>query len=144
MGLFGKKKNEDKPELPPLQFPDLPSEVPSFESGKSMQPVEAQEIKSAVSPQFSANPFAAQPSPSPMQSPGMGSEQPLFVKIEKYRDVVKTLKQLRNHLNQADDILAKLNRLKAQEDRELSAWSSDLEKIRNRLLDVDQKLFENG
>jgi len=139
MGLFGKKKEENA-ELPPLQFPELPKSVPNFESGQAMQPTEAQEIKSAVSPQ----PGVVQsPGFAPIMPPvGMGAEQPLFVKIDKYRDVVETLNKLKVRLKDADQILAKLNRLKEEEDRELIAWRGDLEKIRGQLLNIDKKLFE--
>ena len=134
MGLFSKKK-EEKKDLPPLKFPELPKSVPSFESGKSMQATEAEEIKSAVSP-----------GPSSMSSPGLpatpGIEQPLFVKIDKYRDVIDSLGKLKERLHDADEILQNLNSLKEKESKELAAWHSDLEKIRNQLLDIDHKLFE--
>ena len=144
MGLFGNKK-EDRAELPPLQFPELPKSVPSFESGKGMQAGEAKQIKSAVSSQpMSMQESMKLPDKGPQMPAPMGTEQPLFVKIEKYRDVVQTLQKLKSNLNDADEILSKLNRIKAEEDRELSAWSKDLERIRNQLLDIDHKLFENA
>lgn len=139
MGLFGKKK-EDKNDLPPLKFPELPKSVPSFEQGKSMQATEAKEIKAAVSPSVPSMP----PMPSShSQLPSTPSmEKPLFVKIEKYKDVVETLNKLKAKLHDADDVLSRLNTLKDKESRELSAWHSDLERIRNQLLDIDRKLFE--
>lgn len=138
MGLFGNKK-EDKNDLPPLKFPELPKSVPSFEQGKSMQATEAKEIKAAVS--------TSVPSPMPTSSysqlPNTPSlEKPLFVKIEKYKDVVETLNKLKTKLHDADEVLSRLNTLKDKESRELSAWHSDLERIRNQLLDIDRKLFE--
>ena len=128
MALFGRKKEE----APTLQFPELPKSVPSFEPFGD----EVDTIKSAVSP-----------SPSLSMRPTLPSslgdtEKPLFVKIEKYRDVVETLKKLKGRLNEADTILSKLNRLKEEEDKELAMWQSDLEKIRNQLLDIDRKLFD--
>ena len=133
MGLFGFKKKEENSELPPLQFPELPKSVPSFEPQGSFGG-DAQQIKSAVSLQL----------PSMGSSPDMmmSNEKPLFVKVEKYRDVVETLKKLKARLNDADTILSKLGQLREEEDRELSAWQGDLEKIRSQLLDIDRKLFE--
>jgi len=132
MGLFGKKK-EDKNDLPPLNFPELPKTVPSFEQEKSMKVSDAEEIKDAVS------------SSDVPQMPSVSSsmtEKPLFVKIEKYKDLVNTLGKLKARLNDADHILQNLNDLKEKENRELAAWHSDLEKVRNQLLDIDRKLFE--
>lgn len=132
MGLFGKKK-EESPELPPLQFPELPKSVPSFEPQGGFGG-EAERIKSAVS----------MPMPSQASFPESfgGAEKPLFVKIEKYRDVVETLKKLKARLNDADVVLSKLGQLHEEEAREIAAWQGDLERIRTQLLDIDRKLFE--
>jgi len=132
MGLFGFKKKEESADLPPLQFPELPKSVPSFEPQGNFGG-DAERIKSAVS----------MPSLSPsMESLAAGAEKPLFVKVERYRDVVETLKKLKARLNDADTVLGKLGQLREEEDRELAAWQSDLEKIRSQLLDIDKKLFE--
>ena len=132
MGMFGKKKEESS-ELPPLQFPELPKSVPSFEPQGSFGG-EAERIKSAMS--------MPMPTMQPMSETFGGGEKPLFVKIERYRDVVETLKKLKTRLNDADAILSKLGQLRQEEDRELAAWQSDLERIRTQLLEIDKKLFE--
>lgn len=132
MGLFGFKKKEESADLPPLQFPELPKSVPSFEPQGNFGG-DAERIKSVVS----------MPTLSPsMDSLAAGAEKPLFVKVERYRDVVETLKKLKARLNDADVVLGKLGQLREEEDRELAAWQSDLEKIRSQLLDIDRKLFE--
>ncbi len=132
MGLFGSKKKEEAQGLPPLQFPELPKTVPKFQEQAPVNVGEAQVIKGAVSPQ---------PRPVLPETVG-GTEKPLFVRIEKYRDVVETLKKLKARLSDADSILEKLNHLKMEEEKELAAWHGDLEKIRGQLLDIDKKLFE--
>lgn len=133
MGLFGFKKKEESSDLPPLQFPELPKSVPSFEAQGSFGG-DAERIKSAVSLPL--------PSLGSSSIDSLGEEKPLFVKVEKYRDVVETLKKLKARLNDADAVLSKLGQLRQEEDRELTAWQSDLERIRGQLLDIDRKLFE--
>ncbi|MBI5797783.1 hypothetical protein HZA98_02680 [Candidatus Woesearchaeota archaeon] len=129
MGLFGSKR-EGSSDLPPLQFPELPKSVPSFEADDSFMGGDAGQIRSAVS------------MPSMNQQVSLGTEKPLFVKVEKYRDAVETLRKLKERLSDADVILGKLSHLREEEDRELAAWQSDLERIRTQLLDIDRKLFE--
>lgn len=133
MGLFGFKKKEENSDLPPLQFPELPKSVPSFEPQGSFGG-DAEKIKNAV--------FMPLPSLGSSSIDSLGGEKPLFVKVEKYRDVVETLKKLKARLNDADSVLSKLGQLREEEDRELAAWQSDLERIRGQLLDIDRKLFE--
>jgi len=131
MGLFSSTKKDDK--LPPLEFPELPKSVPSFDLDRMQQmPFGAAEIKQAVS--RPVEPF--------MPETNVTSEQPLFIKIDKYKDVVENLKKLRAKLGEAEDSLNRLNKLKEDEDRELSSWRNDLENVRNQLLNVDKNLFE--
>jgi len=131
VAVFFEKKKEKNSELPPLQFPELPKSVPSFEPQSGFGSNDVEQIKNAIS------------MPSQRAMPEyFGDEKPLFVKIEKYRDVVETLKKLKTRLNEADNILDKLSNLRAEEDRELAMWQSDLEKIRGQLIEIDRNLFE--
>ena len=136
MGLFGSKKKEDK--LPPLEFPELPKSIPTFDSDRSM--TDAGEIKPVVS-------APAMPSPRPMPQRTVmpttpSSEQPLFIKVDKYKGVMDNLKNLKAKLAEADGSLAKLTKLREEEGRELSAWHNDLEKVKGHLMEIDKKLFE--
>jgi len=133
MGLFSSKKNEGK--LPPLEFPELPKSIPTFEGQKQEMPTEAAEVKQAVS----QAPTMDAPQ---MPTTSAGPEQPLFVKIEKYRNVMDNLGKLKKRLSEAEGVLAKMHKLKEEEDRELEIWHADLEKIRTQLLNIDKNLFE--
>ena len=135
MGLFGSKKKEDK--LPPLEFPELPKSIPTFDSNKDMP--ETNMPKPAVS-------APAMPSAMPRSRPAMpttpSNEQPLFIKVEKYQSVMDNLKKLKAKLAEADSSLAKLTKLRDEEGRELGAWHNDLEKVKGQLMEIDKKLFE--
>lgn len=130
MGLFSKKKEaEVKTELPPLKFPELP---PENEPSAS----ETEAIKQAVAP-------VSMPAPRE-EAPRLEDkeEKPLFVKVEKYREVMVTLNELKNKLKDAGDLLVELNRIKEQEERELTAWQDDLNAIKEKLINIDRTLFE--
>lgn len=131
MGLFSSKKKEQmtQPELPPLKFPELPSEeMPMYEQPQMNS--EAQAIKKAMSPM-------PERGYSPVQE-----DKPLFIKVEKYKEVMETLSGLKNKLNEAGDILRELSRIKSEEDQELSAWQQDLENVKEKLLAVEKGLSE--
>lgn len=106
--------SKKKSELPPLE----PSSLPSYE------PLEEEAaIKGAL-----------QEEPE--------DQSPLFVKVDNYKHVLETLKKLRAKLSDAENVLAKLDSLKTEEDKELEAWKSGLDAIKNQLLAIDKKLFE--
>ncbi|MBU2638479.1 MAG: hypothetical protein KJ955_05885 [Nanoarchaeota archaeon] len=134
MGLFSKKKKEVevKTELPPLKFPELPPEE------NEPTAIETEAIKQAVAPM-------SMPPPVTEAAPNYADdkeEKPLFVKVEKYREVMVTLNELKNKLKDAGDLLVELNKIKEQEERELSAWQDDLNAIKEKLVNIDRTLFE--
>ncbi|MDI6736892.1 MAG: hypothetical protein QME12_00045 [Nanoarchaeota archaeon] len=133
MGLFSKKKEpEVKTELPPLKFPELPPEEHEPTSA------ETEALKQAVSP-VSMPPVSM---PREASRSEQSEEKPLFVKVEKYREVMVTLNELKNKLKDAGDLLVELNKIKEQEERELSAWQDDLNAIKEKLINIDRTLFE--
>lgn len=141
MGLFGPKKKEPKrEELPPLNFPELPKKgFPSFEEVEqaAIPRQEARQIRQAIAPP--PQEMVVEKHPASFQ-PG---EKPLFVKIEKYREVMGTVNELKKRLAEASSILTELNKIKEQEERELAAWHDDLELIKERLMSIDKTLFES-
>lgn len=135
MGLFKKSKEpEVKTELPPLRFPELP---PERVEQQEISPSEEKIIKEAVTPAW---PVAQE---RPLVLPEQHEEEsPIFVKIEKYREVTTTLNELKNKLRNATDILAELNKIKEDEEKELTSWHEDLESIKEKLMSIDKALFE--
>ena len=53
-------------------------------------------------------------------------------KIDKVKDMI----------GDAEDLLENIHKLRADEDRELESWHRSLDKLKDRLLNVDRKLFE--
>ncbi|MFH1638557.1 MAG: hypothetical protein ABIB71_09085 [Candidatus Woesearchaeota archaeon] len=143
MGLFSpKRKGNQREELPPLNFPELPQrDFPDFEEGAIPQQEVAQ-IKQAITPppqEMASHPMEEYHEQAVYQS----EEKPLFVKIEKYREVMSTVNELKKRLNEASAILTELNKIKEEEERELNSWHDDLELIKERLMSIDKTLFES-
>jgi len=137
MSLFGKKQEaEVKDELPPLKFPELPSDK---QANTEISQNEQMAIKQAVAPAQQVElPQRTEAPAIPIQE----EEKPLFVKIDKYREVISTMNQIKSKLKDADEILAELNKIKRQEDSEIETWHSDIETIKSKLMAIDKALFE--
>ena len=148
MGLFSSKKKEkgqQRSDLPPLRFPELPSEdMPNYPSLQQGMPVaDMDSIRGAVGPKLP--PLQQQFIPQePVMQIHEDMERPLFVRIEKYRDVMETLNELKERLKDAGDVLKELQRIKEEEENELASWHSDLETIKEKLMAIDKTLFESG
>lgn len=120
MGLFSKKKPEVR------NLPLLPEEQEEFPSYEAQFPKVEEEFK------------------IPIEKPRslISESKPIYVKIERYKSAIKTLEEIRARLMEAEKIINNLQKLKNEEDREFENWRSDIEQIKEKLLSVDEELFE--
>lgn len=162
MGLFSKKKVEEKQELPPLKFPEFSKfkEEPHFES---VNPSDQGIIKRTIVPPPNLMiPIRkpVQPKSEDMMMP-MPEERPrqierprpsefsppkrdrtLFVKIDKYKDVMAKMDTIREKIAESEKVLQRLQQIRGQEDHELKMWQEDLNRVKDTLVAVDRALFE--
>lgn len=141
MALFGKKNRDEDLELP--KFPDLPEE-PSF---PSYEP-EFANLEDETPDEFGI----------PERRPSFGADRertprfeapekrvvdkPVFVKIEQYREALDNIEDIKTKIKEAEELLASLDHLKTQEDHELQNWHNAINRIKEKLISVDRKLFE--
>ena len=69
-------------------------------------------------------------------------EVPVFVKIDAYKDVLDVMGLVKGKLQEARNILNKLNDLKRQEDANLDAWRTALDGVEKRIERIDEALFQ--
>ncbi len=70
----------------------------------------------------------------------MEGKAPIFVKISEYDEVLSTLESVKKQITAARDILARLDQLKVDEDRELAAWHDSLDDITHRVEQIDKSM----
>lgn len=68
-------------------------------------------------------------------------QAPLFIKIEQYKELTKTLQAVDAKLREADALLEELAALKTEEDRQLAAWSASLADVKARSGELHNALF---
>ena len=170
MGLFSKKKKEDmknpafqpyenNAELPPLPEYHETMMMPSSQQKKPVfEPLHKKETYSGMKeeyfpsfemPQDDVVPLRKkkieQFKPIVVERPAkvsLSKEKPMFIKLEKYKEVTQMVALIKEKLREIESILMELNRIKKEEDRELDSWHHDLERIKEQLLEIDKKLFE--
>ena len=77
-----------------------------------------------------------------MPKPLEVQEKPVFVKIERYREAMAEIDVLKQKLKETEYILDKLEDIRTQEQVELSNCHSNVNKIKEKLIEIDKKLFE--
>lgn len=70
----------------------------------------------------------------------MEGHAPVYVKITDYEEVLAILENIKRKADEARSLLQKLNDLKADEDRELLAWTEGLDDITTRVEQIDRYL----
>jgi len=72
----------------------------------------------------------------------MTDGMPVFVKIDEYKNVLDVMNMIRNKIEDAKEVLAKINELKNEEDAELELWHTGLDEIERKIVFIDKTLFE--
>ncbi|MBT7706237.1 hypothetical protein HN747_02205 [archaeon] len=137
---------------------NLGLDVPNFNPGESKE--KAPEVSSVPSYQHEFGtikkevnkPIIAQPRQQPQvnipeRKPienvnRVSGDKPVFVKIDNYQDAMDNIDKVKDMIGDAEDLLENIHKLRADEDRELENWHRSLDKLKDRLLNVDRKLFE--
>jgi len=161
MGLFKKKRKEER--LPPLpEFPRLPSErfksmpepdLPFYNEQlsekefKKVRPTEDFSFEDKFPPSgmmekedYNFEDFSPEPRREEFRIER--ENKPLFVKMSKYKESIRTISLIKEKLSDAERVFHNLKKLKDQEDRELEEWQNKLNEIRQKLIKVDKDLFE--
>ncbi len=172
MGLFSKKKEAAKQELP--KFPEFPKFNPN--NPAAYQPEFATTIK-----ELPKEPVDAVPAPPvlthdeadmniPLRKPlppklldipprmmksrslplveqpepaqNYTVEKPLFIKVDDYREAMGNIEALKRTLQETEQLLEKLSSIRLAEEEELKKAHSNLDAIKEQLLFIDKRLFE--
>jgi len=76
------------------------------------------------------------------ERPPVAEEKPVFVKLEQYRDALANIEVLKQKIKETEYLLEKIEEVRAQEQVELSTCHDNLNKLKEKLLAIDKKLFE--
>ncbi len=149
MGLFSNKR--ERPEMPKLDTYNFDApKVPNLERLQFPEPkfpetgiplkrmVLSDELglikKSVVIPQSPQN-------IAPSSDDRYVSKKGLFIRIEKYKEALEGIEQIKIRINEVEHALMGLEKMRRQEDLEIEKWRRDLNSIKQKLLGIDNALF---
>jgi hypothetical protein len=67
---------------------------------------------------------------------------PIYVKVDKYKELLEVLKGINTKLSTVDKTIEKINALKSEEDSQLQSWNENLADIKARLEKINQAFYE--
>ena len=66
---------------------------------------------------------------------------PVFVKIDEYKEVLDIVDVVRMKVEKAKKAVDKLHQIKADEDKELAKWETQLKEVSEKVEDMKKTLF---
>lgn len=68
-------------------------------------------------------------------------QPPVYVKIDKYKELATLLDTIDKKITDSDAMLAQLKKLKAEEDAQMVSWESTLKDVETRSAELHHTLF---
>jgi hypothetical protein len=70
----------------------------------------------------------------------MNESNPVFVKIDKYKDILNIVEVVNKKVTGVKQLLAELEELKDKETEELNSWKNNLDQITHKLETMQEEL----
>ena len=67
---------------------------------------------------------------------------PVFVKVDQYKEILDVLEMLKTKMSEVHETLAGINKLREEEDAEISMWNGTIRDIEKKIDNIDKMLFE--
>ncbi|MBS3174505.1 hypothetical protein J4440_01360 [Candidatus Woesearchaeota archaeon] len=160
MGIFKKKRQIQPMEQPVMPvFPDIPeNDMNSDDNEFSTYEPTIADIKNQVSgdenfaiperkrpilrPSINKNDFKFEENSPSEQSFSFDEEKPIFVRMDNYKEALKHLKNLKEKIEDAQNVLAELDSIREEEEIKIEEWRKELQNIKEKMLSIDKHLFE--
>ena len=68
--------------------------------------------------------------------------KPIYMGVENFKEIKRSSGIIRNDLRNADEVLAKLQAMKGDKDKEFSKWQKTMEDIQKKIIFIDKTLFK--
>ncbi len=158
---FGKKRAfpeiPRKPDVGEVRLPNLPRrsfpEFPEFSSEGVEEnftiPLELNKDTRFNEPV--SIPVRSKMEPTLFESPGsfelpkrdisLSKEEHMYVGLDHYKEALAQLENIKEKISSAEAIFNDVAKLRSEEDKELDSWKRSLQNVKEKLMDIDKKLF---
>ena len=70
------------------------------------------------------------------------SKGPIFMRVDKFRNVLRSISEIRGSLKVSNEILSKLNEIDANAEKDFEKWKDVMTDLQKKLVFVDKTLFK--
>jgi hypothetical protein len=140
------------------EVPELPDTIkgvsaPAFPVKSEMIQEKAIETKPAITQEISDFTRSVMPArhelyelepqetEKPVRKGTIKLKEPIFVKIDKFKDAVDNFELIKEKLYEIDELLKRIKETRAKEREELDSWEKEVNEIKNKVANIDKSLF---
>ena len=77
----------------------------------------------------------------PISSPVKKEVASIFVRVDKFQSAQKHFEEIKSKVKEIESTLGKIKDVKLKEDEELASWSTEIEKLKLKLSEIDSDIF---
>jgi len=68
--------------------------------------------------------------------------EPIFIRLDKFQNAVETFGEIREKINEIEELLKRTREIKIKEEQELEEWEREIQIIKSRIEAVDKNIFD--
>lgn len=68
----------------------------------------------------------------------------MFVRMEQYREAVKTIDLIKTKIAEAENTLKKLHDFKDEEEAEMVMWRNTVDELKSRIASIEKTMIDAG
>lgn len=68
----------------------------------------------------------------------------MFVRMEQYREAVKTIDMIKAKIAEAENALKKLHDFKDEEEAEMAIWRNTVDELKSRIAAIEKTMIDAG
>ncbi len=138
MALFKQKKVLS--DLPAPPSPDFQMSKPNFDDFPSYTPSIGNFDDMKSQRKF---PQPTMPKKVTFNEEPKKSSSPVSIKMDKYEEALNNINSIKSKVYEIERLIDGLKNMKRDEDKALDEWTESLAQIKEKLLVIDQNLFES-
>jgi len=129
---FKTKKEQDQKMIKQAVYPDMQKSI----------------INSTIPPSRLIKPVKEMdPGPKTIEMPSIAIKsvtkklEPVYVRLDKFETTVTAFEEIRNKINEIENLLAKVRETKRKEEAELEEWEKEIQVVKARIEAIDKSIF---
>lgn len=126
-------------------FPRKPEPIfgkQNFEEERPTTEVELENAKPKITPYERFERSAVREERAVLKNKGV--EGPVYIRIDKFKNILAGTRTIRNNLKKANQSIEKLNEIDANSEKVLEKWHNSMTDLQKKLIFIDKMLFKKN